>query len=302
MHLAMAGPPKFDLQDGKVVSTTNLCAGSKLLRVQADSGSVQYEPGHVLALSIPKDGTEDKEGEGENKGKHGDGLKGPYTVTRGDKEQGTFDVVYRVIKGGRLSRRLATLNKGAPISFGGKFHVPIAAGISPSASSICLISTGVGLGPVLGYVEQAEREGEARQTQVYAGFRSVEDVIFEPEFAQIAKESGGRVQFKTCISELCDERYPPPPGYEGLRGRVTDAVPKVFSPSELSSTHFHLIGNGAMVKTMQAALTRAGVPDDHVTIEIYFNHKADVSDWEAEEVSRRLQQPAESAEWVGAES
>ena len=35
-------------------------------------------------------------------------------------------------------------------------------------------------------------------------------------------------------------------------------------------------GRGQMVSEFKSGLQKAGVPDDKVTIEIYFNHKADV--------------------------
>eukprot|EP00288_Rhodomonas_lens_P018682 CAMPEP_0177714258 /NCGR_PEP_ID=MMETSP0484_2-20121128/13369_1 /TAXON_ID=354590 /ORGANISM="Rhodomonas lens, Strain RHODO" /LENGTH=297 /DNA_ID=CAMNT_0019226187 /DNA_START=207 /DNA_END=1100 /DNA_ORIENTATION=+ len=294
--------PQYDQHDGKIVYTEALCAGSKLLRVKSSTAPIDYLPGHVFALEVPKDGTEDPPGEGSNKGKHGDGTKGPYTVTRADAAKGTFDVVIRKIKGGRLSQRLASLRKGAPVSFGGKFKVPIAEGISDAASSICLISTGVGLGPLVGYLEQAENAGEQRPTKVFAGFRALSDVIFEEELEALAEDTDGRVRFQMCVSELRDERYPPPPGYEGLRDRVTRSVPQVLDPAELKTTHFHLIGNGGMVKTFQAALSKAGVPDEHVTIEMYFNHKEEVLDSEVEDMVKALQAPARSSEWVGAET
>merc|ERR1711966_395476 len=74
--LKMAAPPKYDLLEGEVVYTEMLCSGSELLRIRSDS-AVDYQPGHVIALHVKSDDSVDPEGEGENKGKHGDGTKGP---------------------------------------------------------------------------------------------------------------------------------------------------------------------------------------------------------------------------------
>eukprot|EP00961_Rhodomonas_salina_P237542 3211130-Rhodomonas_salina.2 len=42
-------------------------------------------------------------------------------------------------------------------------------------------------------------------------------------------DEGRRLGVQMCVSELRDERYPPPPGYEGLRDRVTRSVPQVIT-------------------------------------------------------------------------
>ena len=43
----------------------------------------------------------------------------------------------------------------------------------------------------------------------------------------------------------------------------------------MGDTHFHLIGNGQMVNEWKEGLGKAGVPAKRVTIEQYFNHKAE---------------------------
>ena len=59
-------------------------------------------------------------------------------------------------------------------------------------------------------------------------------------------------------------------------GRVTakKTVESVAARAD-RTTHFHLIGNGAMVNEWRAGLKGAGVPEDLVTTETYFNHKAE---------------------------
>jgi ferredoxin-NADP reductase len=45
----------------------------------------------------------------------------------------------------------------------------------------------------------------------------------------------------------------------------------------LTETHYHLIGNGQMVKEWKAGLTEAGVPKERLTIKNYFNTFAEPS-------------------------
>jgi len=54
-------------------------------------------------------------------------------------------------------------------------------------------------------------------------------------------------------------------------------VETTFS-ADIDTTHYHLIGNGSMVSEFKTALNKAGVPDDKVTLETYFNHQAKVTE------------------------
>lgn len=133
------------------------------LRVASDAGedaeaaAREYEPGHVLAVEMPA-GSEVR-------------LKGPYTVTRADHATGSVDVVYRVIQGESTAltdehastgvRKSALFERCAPgdaAAFGGKFKVPILRGVrSEHVKHVILVSTGVGVGPMIGFVEQCKR-------------------------------------------------------------------------------------------------------------------------------------------------
>ncbi|KAJ1474112.1 hypothetical protein T484DRAFT_1971337, partial [Baffinella frigidus] len=272
VQLRMADPPAYNSHPCSVVRNEEIAPGSRLIRLKAeDAGIVDgYLPGHVLALELLTDpgGVEAQN----NEGKHGNGMKGPYTVTRADWETGTVDVVFRVIQGGRLSERLARVSRGTKMNLGGRFKVPIEQGIAKDAELVVGVSTGVGLGPLLGFAER-ELEATDRRIALFAGFRDAQDMLFEEEFEALQDEYPGRLSFTACISTFRDERYPPPPGFDGLRGRVTHAVPRALEPEAVASAHFHLIGNGAMVNTFKAGLAAAGVPDARVTLENYFNHR-----------------------------
>ena len=94
-------------------------------------------------------------------------MLGPYTVSFGygtDKiKKDGFKVLVKEV--GYKSHVFATSEPGTPIRFGGKFKVPIAEGIRNSADAdeteqrdltkkAVLISSGVGVGPCVGAVEE----------------------------------------------------------------------------------------------------------------------------------------------------
>ena len=275
--------------------------GSKLLRIKAaDKSRAEYRPGHVLALRIPNVEEE------HTPGKHGDGRTGPYTIMSCDTKRGIFSILYRVVEDGRMSQRLDKAARNSPILFGGKFKVPIGDGIAPGAEHVIGISTGVGLGPLVGFAEE-ELAGTDRRVTLFGGFRDVSDIVLQDELDELAREYPDRFVFMPCISSLRDERYPLPAGLEGLRGRVTEAAPRVMDANAIVSgrVHVHLIGNGAMVNLMRKALQQMGMPRENITDEIYFNHKEEPSERLIAELVRSLEAQAlsfQQLQWNGAET
>ena len=84
--------------------------------------------------------------------------------------------------------------------------------------------------------------------------------------------------------------------FEGARatGRVTRAVPSLLGTT--AGTHFHLGGNGEMVKEFKEGCLAAGVPEERVTTEIYFNGKAEPDPDVVEYVATSLRELAAPAE------
>merc|ERR1719217_1978306 len=106
----------------------------------------------------------------------GDGLKGPYTVTR-PVGNDSFDIVYRVIPDGRKTPHMERLTSGDAVRFGGRFGTPVEEGIAPEVERVVGIATGAGLGPLVGYAEAAlaAADGPAH-IELYCGFRDLADV------------------------------------------------------------------------------------------------------------------------------
>ena len=301
----MAAMDQIDWQDGVVLSNQNVAdvSGSQMLRIQAaDKESARsYKPGHVLALRIPNVAVETPA-----PGKHGDGCTSPYTVAACDARKGVLSIVFRIVEDGRMSKKLGGLKRNSPILFGGQFKTPIRDGIAEDADHIVGISTGVGLGPLIGFAQE-ELAATGRRVTLFAGFRDLRDIVMQDEIDDLSAAFPGRFAFVPCISSLRDERYPMPAGFEGMRGRVSEATPLVLDGDALRSggTHVHLIGNGGMVHLMREALSQLGVSAEKMTEEIYFNHKATPAAADVARVTASLAAPAASARelrWSGAET
>lgn len=237
---ASGGPPQYDKVDATLVANEVVGRGSHLLRLESET-PLEYKPGHVLALEF-------EEG--------GEWLKGPYTVSRASES--TFDVVIRVV--GKKSEAYAAAAVGSKWRFGGKFHVPISEGIAARADRVVCVSTGTGFGPVLGFAEDALAAADDLKVTVLAGFREVDDVCCKDAVQRLCVTYPDRFECAYVVSSSS--------------GRVSSpgALASVAAVAD-AKTHFHLIGNGAMVNEWTAGLKAGGVPEDLVTTETYFNHK-----------------------------
>ncbi len=288
--LRMAAP-QYTSQAALVSASRPVCPNGRswLLQLSGQESPTEYEPGHVLAIEVDHQGTT---------------LKGPYTVTRSDAASRTIDCIYRVIDGPRESSNgdhvasgvrktqvFKSLETGVPAAFGGSFHVPILRGIAPGARHAFLVSTGAGVGPMIGFVEQCVamwegtsipgapgipfKDSQLERVTLFAGYRELGDVICAEELEALVAASNGRFEWHACISGA-DELNDCEVGFSALAGRTTNTAPPLIAsalPDGFEEAHFHMIGNGAMVKDWQLALGEAGVPEEQVTVEMYFGHK-----------------------------
>lgn len=252
----MAEPYSTRAQAGVVVKNEQLSRATRLLRVEAEE-SVNYSPGHILGLEITSPG--------------GEALKGPYTVTRSSSPK-TFEVLYRVIPDGRKTPFMELMGEGDVLRFGGRFGTPVAEGVASGAERVVGVATGVGIGPLLGYAEQALSDPSGPAVELYVGFREQEDVCCADECEALSRAHPDRFCWAPCLSAPAAAATGGELGPGVLGGRVTAAVPALLGSKR--STHFHLVGNGQFVNEWKSALLTSGVAEECLTTETYFNGKA----------------------------
>ena len=247
--MAEGGPPQYTKRSASVVSNTEVGKGSFLISVETEE-PVDYEPGHVLALEIQD--PSDKE----------EWMKGPYTVTRSTEK--SFDVLYKVV--GKKTETYSAAQIGDKLQFGGKFKVPILEGLvdTDNLDRVVGLSTGVGIGPLIGFAEQALLNTElSYRIDLYVAFRESEDVCCKDTLDALVTAYPDRFSWTPVISSI-DGHFSTIDNLKVIRKQDAPAA---------GATHYHMIGNGSMVNEWKAGLSEAGVPDTRVTLEMYFNHK-----------------------------
>jgi ferredoxin-NADP reductase len=153
---------------------------------------------------------------------------------------------------------------GVQLEFSGLHHTPVLEGIAPEANAVVGLATGSGIGPLWGFAEQALGQGFDRPITLFAGFREAADICLAPELDALQARHPGFRWHPTLTR--------PPADWTGLRGRLGQSAPSLIPDPQ--ACHFHLVGNGAMLAEMKAALAARGVPEAQVTSEVFFNYNA----------------------------
>jgi NAD(P)H-flavin reductase len=248
--MAAGEAPQYTKRLASVVSNTEVGKAAYMIRVKAeDGGKIHYQPGHVLALEIPDSENVD-----------GEWMRGPYTVSRVDET--SFDVLYKVV--GKKTETFRQAKVGETVKFGGKFKVPILEGINKdNLERVVGIATGTGIGPLIGFAEQALSQPDYPRIDLFVAFRELDDICCAGALDELVNIYNDRFTWTPVLSSVTGHISTP----ENLK-LITNGATKA------GTTHFHMIGNGAMVNEWTAGLAEAGVPKERVTLEMYFNHKA----------------------------
>ena len=191
--------------------------------------------------------------------------RGTYCIAVPPSEYRRFELLVRVVQGGRMSGYLATLRLGDEVAFRG----PTGRSMLKAAGDhdLAVIATGVGVAPFYSLVATLLRSGDRRQIDLFWGLRSTDDLCLTAELDRLAA-THPNFRYRISLSE-------PPTGWPQLRGRVTESVPELLA--DLGQRRFLLAGNGAMVEELAVALSEIGIARETIYEEPYFNarHVAD---------------------------
>lgn len=210
-----------------------------------DGNPFVFQPGYFIGIqaTVPEHGV----------------CRSPYCISSCPNAEGTFQLLVRLVPEGPLSYYLGGLTIGDVVSFrgpSGRSMVP-----KETDTDLVFLATGVGIGPFLGLVRHLLAQGFDRRIDAFWGLRLADDVCLTDELDALARDHGN-VSYQISLSR-------PPPWWTGLRGRLTEAVPRLLAT--LGQKHYYLVGNGAMIEEMDAALSDLGVDPRLVYHEAFFN-------------------------------
>ena len=186
--------------------------------------------------------------------------RSPYCILSPPDGGRTFELLVRLVPEGPVSCYLATMEVGDEITFRG----PSGRSMIPKEqdTELVMLATGVGVGPLLAVSHHLLSAGFERPITLYWGLRQVEDICLQDQLEELGRHPN--FGYHISLSQ-------PPDGWAGLRGRLTETVPPLLPT--LAGKHFYLVGNGAMIEEMYAALSDMGVDELLIYTETYFNVK-----------------------------
>ncbi len=216
-----------------------------------DDQPFRFLPGHFVGIQADVIGTGPR--------------RSPYCIVSPPNDDRTFRLLIRRVTEAPLSYWLADLAVGDVIHFrgpSGRSMVP-----KEGDEELVYLATGVGVGPLLGLIEYLDTHEVTRTITLYWGLRLTTDICLLDELDALVRRYPS-FSYHITLSV-------PPPGWEGLRGRLTESVPPLLGT--LGGKRFYLVGNGAMVTEMEFVLSDLGVNRTLVHQEIYFNvrHRPD---------------------------
>lgn len=212
-----------------------------------DDEPFQHDPGQFVGVELGIDGL--------------GYARSPYCILSEPNEENRFELVVRVVRNGPVSRYLGSCQVGEKITFRG----PTGRSMVPKDDErdVVLMATGVGVGPFHSLASHLLTHGFARPITLFWGLRLAEDICLTDELDELARHHPN-FSYEITLSQ-------PPPGWSGLRGRITESVPPLLS--HLGGTRYYLCGNGAMTEEMATALSDLGAADEFIHQEHYFNQK-----------------------------
>jgi len=146
---------------------------------------------------------------------------------------------------------LSPARVGEPVEVGAPKGTCI---LSRSSAPLLFIAGGSGLAPIKAILEQANRDGCARDAVFLFGARTEGDLYALPEIESIASRWAGRFEFLPVLS-----REPESSDWRGRRGRVTDGLASWVS--DLPDRETYVCGSPMLVASAMNVLSAAGVAD-----------------------------------------
>ena len=158
-----------------------------------------------------------------------------------------LSLILKLIAGGPGSAFFSTLQPGARVKFTGPMGFFVLD--LQHAGDVVFGVTGVGITPVLPMLDEIARRPERGRVRLYWGNRHAEDLFWLDELDAL-KERCPRLSLELFLTGDA-------PDWSGRRGRITPAL--LADLPSFDRPVFYLVGNGAMIKELKAALQERGV-------------------------------------------
>ncbi|MGE8063066.1 pyridoxamine 5'-phosphate oxidase family protein [Pseudomonas sp. NPDC089547] len=134
-----------------------------------------------------------------------------------------------------------------------------------STRPLVLIGVGVGITPLLAMLREQLSQGQPRRIHVFHGARSLGDLPFQEELANLRQQAGERLHVYRVLSQ---------PEYHALLGRDYEfigrlGIEQVKATLALDDYDFYLCGPGSFTQDLYEGLRQVHVPDARIHAEAF---------------------------------
>ncbi|MFK0296288.1 globin domain-containing protein [Streptomyces sp. NPDC090442] len=195
-----------------------------------------------------------------------------YSPAHAPRPDNTVTFHVRALPQGRVSQDLVYRAKHGDMVQLGPPDGDMTLDLCSDRDLVC-VAGGTGVAPIKALVEEAARTGRERPVEVFLGARTAEELYGLEDMLRMSQ----RHHWLTVRAAVSHERI------AGLEG----TLPHVLN--EFGPWHWHqafLSGPASMVKQASAALTRQGIPQEHIQFDPF-----DVPTLEAALLPRQLREP-----------
>jgi len=175
-------------------------------------------------------------------------LRRSYSIASPAHATDQIRFIVREVPGGRASEYLLSIQPGDEIPMAGPYGIFLLDRSHPG--DIVFGATGTGMAAVMPMLEELALHPSHTPSRrlVHWGLRNEEDIFARDEIEELCRRAGATLSLHLSAAGQ---------DWKGHRGRINHDLLKAVP--ELNDPVFYLVGNGAMIAELKAALIERGV-------------------------------------------
>jgi len=180
----------------------------------------------------------------------------PFSFSSSAERKGWLEFTIKEL--GDFTRTVKDVKPGARLyvdgpygTFGPDFH---------EAPGYVFLAGGVGITPIMSALRTLADRGDKRPLMLFYGSPTWEDVIYREEIEELEK----RLNLK--VVHVLEHA---PQGWQGEKGFISASVLDYHLPADRANLQYFMCGPLPMIRNVEPALQKVGVPSSHVHSERY---------------------------------
>ncbi|PIR21346.1 MAG: hypothetical protein COV45_00960 [Deltaproteobacteria bacterium CG11_big_fil_rev_8_21_14_0_20_47_16] len=204
-----------------------------------EPGDWNYKAGQYISFTCPRDDNPKP-------------IARLYSLSSHPAQKGVAQITYNYV-GGPGTKFLQSLKEGQDVDFKGPFGNFL---LKNNDRDVLFAATGTGIAPFRSMLHDQLEQGSKRNFALLWGVRQSEDLYYQAEFNDMAKQYPNFKFYMTLSQEKAPESE-----WKGLHGRITAHVKDIYTNTD--NVDAYLCGSDYMIKDMTELLMSLGQCNVH---------------------------------------